>query len=552
MFFGLFYTFGIATNILLQLKTNNTPLKVIFGMIAQTFLTTVAAFFVPIGATFFACNLFLGIILFILLRQKIRLDFTVFITEINALSLFLKIILSIILITALQKCAQTPFILDNESYYIQTIKWINEFGFVKGLANLNIAFGQTSGWHVLQAATNFSFLCNRFNDLNGFVFLIICSFIVMQFQKDYEIKKKSNWLIFILIFNVLTFQFLNAPSPDLPVFLLVQLVFFMFLDVENAIQNDKIMIVLIAFLIFIKITIAPIALLFLFFKLSKKSIQFLLIITTLFATLWLTKNSVTTGFPFYPYAFCGLNVDWAVPQQLLANINNMIRNHEFLSINNYAVLTVFEKFNLWIRFSGINGVFNKGIIILFIIVPFLKKFRTDKNIKILYIILLIHFLLVFCSSPQFRFFLPEFVFLSCILASEMFDYFKLKYVYLQFLIFVAVILPVFLIHFINLKALTSNKFNQDAEKVTLLQLLLPEENSKFYDLQFQKVRLGNLVYFSPINCPFMYATADGKLPTVNQKQIRLFEKKLQIVPQLRGKSLKNGFVSKNISLTSKP
>ncbi len=520
-------------------------------MVVQTILTSVVAFFAPIDATFFVCNIILGLTLFVIYRKKIRVDFTVFITKVNALSLFLKIILGVILISALQKCAQSPFILDNESYYIQTIKWINEFGFTKGLANLNIAFGQSSGWHVLQASTNFSFFSNRFNDLNGFVFLVFSCYVTFQFQVDFETRKKNNWLIFILIFNVLIFQFLNAPSPDLPVFLLSQLVFYIFLKSESSIQNDKIMIVLLAFLIFIKITIAPIALLFLFFRHKSKTILFLVLVASLFGTLWIAKNSILTGFPLYPNAFFVLHADWVVPQQLLSNINNMIRNHEFLMIKNYNVLTVFQKFNLWIQFSGINGIFNKGIILLFIAVPFLKKFRSEKNHKILYIILLLHFIIIFCYSPQFRFFLPEFIFLSCILASELWNQFKIKHIYFQFLMIFAVLLPVFLIHFINLKTLTSNKFNQVAEKATFLQLILPEENSKFKDLKFERLMIGNLVYFSPQNCAFLYATADGKLPTVNQNQIRLFEKRLQIIPQLRGLSLKDGFVSKIINPISK-
>jgi len=57
----------------------------------------------------------------------------------------------IILITVLilAKCASAPYILDNESYYIQTIKWLNEYGLVKGLGNLHLYLGQTSGWHIL-------------------------------------------------------------------------------------------------------------------------------------------------------------------------------------------------------------------------------------------------------------------------------------------------------------------------------------------------------------------------------------------------------------------
>ena len=74
-----------------------------------------------------------------------------------------KILFGIISLLILAQCASPPLILDNESYYIQTIKWLNQYGFVKGLVNLHVFLGQTSGWHLLQSAFSFSFLYDRFN-----------------------------------------------------------------------------------------------------------------------------------------------------------------------------------------------------------------------------------------------------------------------------------------------------------------------------------------------------------------------------------------------------
>lgn len=62
--------------------------------------------------------------------------------------------------------------IDNESYYIQTIKWLDKYGLVKGLANLHVYLAQQSGFHILEAALNFDSVYDRFNDLSAFYLLI--------------------------------------------------------------------------------------------------------------------------------------------------------------------------------------------------------------------------------------------------------------------------------------------------------------------------------------------------------------------------------------------
>ena len=56
-------------------------------------------------------------------------------SEIKSFSFPIKILLAFSSFLILAQSATLPFIIDNESYYIQTIKWLNEYGFVKGLAN---------------------------------------------------------------------------------------------------------------------------------------------------------------------------------------------------------------------------------------------------------------------------------------------------------------------------------------------------------------------------------------------------------------------------------
>ena len=291
LIFYFFLSFGIGFSNILKLKVENSILNALVGMVAQLLFLTTAAFFTNLGLEIFLLNLVISSFLTFYFKEDFRRNWSSILSDFRAFSVTTKILFYIILVSSAYKCAQIPFILDNESYYIQTIKWLNEHGFVKGLANLNIAFGQTSGWHILQSGLNFNFISNRFNDLNGFL-LVVCAFYFLSiFNENYKINKTYHWSIFILVYNVLTFQFINSPSPDLPIFLLGQLIFIQFLKKELSSSDIKMTVLLFMFLCFIKITIAPIGLLifYLIYK-QKKQKLFFLISSLIFGVLWILKN----------------------------------------------------------------------------------------------------------------------------------------------------------------------------------------------------------------------------------------------------------------------
>ena len=136
--FAFFIASGTLLQSILKIENRNMPLTVLCGMFSQVVILTAACFFTNLGWRFFVFNAVFHLLVALYFRNKILLDTQIFFLEIKQLSFYSKVVLSIILILGLYKCACTPFLIDNESYYLQTIKWINEYGFVKGLANLHI------------------------------------------------------------------------------------------------------------------------------------------------------------------------------------------------------------------------------------------------------------------------------------------------------------------------------------------------------------------------------------------------------------------------------
>ncbi|HEU4789076.1 MAG TPA: hypothetical protein VFS71_05285, partial [Flavobacterium sp.] len=175
---------GFVTDRILRLKNQNFVIHTVLGLFTTTIFTSIWAIFGRVNFEFHIVLLFVNLVVFLKFQKEIQLIYKLFFEQLLSLTTPLKIALGIIVILILAQSASIPYILDNESYYIQTIKWINEYGFVKGLANLHFFLAQTSGWHILQSAYNFSFLYDKFNDISGFCLLLGNTFSIIKLN-DY-------------------------------------------------------------------------------------------------------------------------------------------------------------------------------------------------------------------------------------------------------------------------------------------------------------------------------------------------------------------------------
>lgn len=537
---------GIALKSLLNLKSTGNYIPIFLGIFIQCLGLSICAFFFKIGIELFITNFLLLIGLSIWKSKEIKENLKGIKADLKNLSGISKLCVVSIFIFSLFKCSQFPFIIDNESYYIQTIKWLNEYGYVKGLGNLHIYFGQTSSFHVLQAGFNFNFLTDRSNDINGFLLNLSSIYFITEFEKRNKINKEIHWIGLVLVFNILFFQFINAPSPDLSIVLISQILFYYFLDKEDSLDNFKIITLLFLFLILVKITIAPFVLIIIYLAYhNKKRILFLLFSGAVVAAVLILKNTIITGYPLYPLNVFPFNTDWKIPQELLEFISYITQKAGYFKNSALHNPTLLQKLDSWLHLDGINRIFNVGMLFLFGIGIFTKKIQTQIRYKILYIIFLIHFIILLLTSPQFRFFLPEFVFFSVLILNSIFSHFKTSIKFIQYAVLISIVLPMILIEFIDYKNFTENKLHQQTGKFNWHQILLPSENSKYANLEFEKINIGNLNYYSPKENFFFYGTANGELPCVNKVQIDYLKKKYNFIPQLRNSNLGDGFYSKS-------
>lgn len=539
LLFFLLLPAGLLVKRVAGIKSDNPSLLLILGMFFLAAGFSVTAFFFPLG---WGPLLFFSIIslaIGLTNRKEMRDVLVKLKNDTSALPLFLKAVLAILITGAALKSVQFPFVIDNESYYVQTIKWLNEYGFVKGLGNLHIFFAQTSSWHVLQAGLNFSFITDRINDINGFLFIVCTAFYITESRK----QPKYYWMGLLLVFSVLLFQFVDSPSPDLPLLMITPVILYLFAEDNGNKDNFRAASLLFIFLVFIKITIAPLGLLFTGHLLkSRKNLLFLTVTGTIAGLLWIAKNTIISGYPLYPLSLFRTGLDWTVPESLFNFIVNTTSDYGYYKGANVRYDSIIDKLAFWVQMGGIAGALNKLAIALFIIVPLFRKTWSDKKYFTIYLVLLLHFLFVLFTSPQFRFFLPQIMFFSVFIISEVLGYFKKDVLYKASLSVGAA--SVFILFFnISTTTLTSNKYHAATGGFKITHLWLPEQNSRYSDMEFVKIKLGNMGYFSPVYNFFLYGTADGPLPCLNEAQLEYFEKKLRIRPQQRGESLKEGFYS---------
>ncbi|MFB9107587.1 LIC_10190 family membrane protein [Flavobacterium gyeonganense] len=545
--------FGFIFDKIIGTKNNNFVVTSVLGLFFTTILASIWAIFGRINIEFHLVLLFFNMLLVLKYKFSILNIYKQFLLDFKKLEKVLKLILILITLLIIAQCSTAPFVIDNESYYIQTIKWLNEYGFVKGIANLHIYLGQTSGWHITQSIFNFSFLYKNFNDLSGFCLFLGSIFSVQKLNEFYQ-NKKTNYLIIGLLplFNVFLFQFISAPSPDIPVYVFSFVLFFYFLDnfKKTTTESFYLIVILVLFLIYIKNTtiafaIIPIILFLLHFKLLSKKLIKPVLLSVILLSLYIIKNMIICGGPVFPSKlFSSLETSYAIPNAIGSAYYDSIKHYGyFVNEFQYNTMSVKDLFLKWLFLPKLNGLFDKTIVTIMLITPFLiYKFQNKKSLWILYFVMLFQMFLLFVTSPQYRFFMNFVMFFSLFLLTCFIQ--NKKAIYSLLLLS---LIPTFIVLFfpLNLNQFANHKFMLKISNFSIDNLIFPHKNTKS-DTDFETIRLGNLIYNSPVENDIFWSNGDGDLPCVNKDQIEYYKKYYETIPQMRTNDLKDGFYPKKV------
>ena len=547
--------YGILFQRLISSKSSPPEVTLLLGGFFISTLAGIWAIFLGLNGVFESILLGGALISGFIFRTTWIAFFHSLKAKIKTLSTLLKIILGSIFFFALAQSAGAPYMIDNETYYIQTIKWLDTYGLVPGLANLHFFLSQMSGWHILQSATNLDQLHPHFNDLSGFYLMVGNLYAIRHLHAFSNSERWQDLSIGLFpVFNIFLFQFIGAPSPDIAVyvcFLIILGEYVKHYSGQKAVSLELLFTIAV-FAIFNKLT----AILFVFFpihllirsKLSlRKQLPIWSIIGGITLLLFLVKNSLTTGYPLYPFTRI-TTFDWQLPNALQQFYQEQTKLHGFfMTAEVYSSSSPIERFLVWLTLPKLHGIFNMGMCVLLLLFPlvlFRFKRKKIKSLWLLYGVSVIQLLLLLVSSPQYRYFFMYFMGIGIMLFGLLL--FKQKrMIYWGISLSTALIAVPLFIPF-NLNTLTQNEFHLSLSTFNIENSITPHPKTRYTAATFTDFQVGNITVKTPENIDFFWATGDGPLPCVQAQQINYFKTYFKVEPRMRGTTFKEGFYSKVI------
>ncbi|WP_300670045.1 hypothetical protein [Soonwooa sp.] len=514
LLFIITYGLGNLYQKLLPFYEEKISTTILIGLSITAIIWTAIAFFFPINKFVEITFSALGILSFIYFKSYHRCR-----SFLKRQSRFFYFCLVTIVLVG----CYYPFILDHFGYYVPTIKWIQEYGLVKGISNLDMLLGQYSPWHILQ--TGFSNFVDPYLRLNTFLLFV---FLIYVFETRAWIG-----LLFMPIF----FLFAQSPSPDLPTLVLS---FIIVKEVLNQSRHAKFLLMLSCFAFSIKPTSFWLVIFcFIYFWLIKRNKLLALLPAVCFLSIYLIKNIWVFGHPFFPIGFPDLGLAWQPNYQLLELSKQTSTELSYDLEYKYQEIQKFSCADYiinWINLDGIKGVIHKLFVLTLIVLGVFAFLKKKKIISLLVICIFIKSFLILVFSAQYRLFLDVFLVTGILLFSKTwYPFAKLGFVGLSAIILVFLTFPKSLQS--SIPSFNLGNMMMGWEK---LQFLRP---ANFNLNKYKTYQIGNLKFNIVKDYPFSFDTA---LPAISPDYLRDYEK-VGVFPQKIGQDLKNGFIWKKMT-----
>ncbi len=505
----LIVNFGNGVIIKNCLKVENQSFVLIsfLGIIGITFLSTISAFFFPLNSLLEIILIITGLIGFgSLLIEKKRFQINI------KFDFWFYFFVFVIVFSA----SFSPYLFDHFSYYVPTISYLKEFGFVKGISNLDLLLGQTSFWHIYQAV--FSHFIDVFFKINAYLLLLFLIYI-------YERKQ-----YFLLFFLPIFLLFVQQPSPDLPILIIT-------LIVINELINKRespILLYLSIFAFCIKPIVFWLPIFVVLQDVNQKKFSFKWLISVFgFGVLFVMKNIWLFGFPVFPVSFIDLDLPWKPSQEMLTYSSQvgLLKSYDMkYSYQQVSEFDFFDKIYYWFLI-GYKTILNVGIFVSLLIIAIFTIKKKERFYYLLLGFLILKSILIISFSAQYRFFIDVYLVAIFLLVKNISES-KAIFTTVFISIFIAVIFifPGFV-----------QKFNigKQMSVFSWSQLYKPKENN-LININ-SEYKIGNLNFYVP-----KYPFDRDFFPSLNIYDLKLYDY-YGIFPQYLDKDLKSGFFQRKLT-----
>lgn len=240
------------------------------------------------------------------------------------------ILFAMILVGTLLVSSCKPQAVDTYSYHAQTVRWIEEMGTVKGIANIHMRLGYNSAVFAMSALYSFVDVFGQsVRSLNGFIIVFAGSLVLFHIM---QIKKHVwFWGDCIVVSTLYYFYYIRKDISSLDncsfsiIFVLVIILLWCrILEQQDDEANKFFLTLFVVYLATVKLNHASLGLLCVLFlyqcifreKKYKKCVIWLICAGAI-AGIWMIRNAFVSGYLVYPfYQLDLLPVDWKVPLEV--------------------------------------------------------------------------------------------------------------------------------------------------------------------------------------------------------------------------------------------
>ncbi len=317
-------------------KPDSVEIYVLMGLLCLTIYSQIFSLVTGIG---FAATIIVGMLCLvcaIVFRIKIKLYFIMLMSQIRRGTsiLLVLMVLLLFLLLAYISAGQT-WHYDTDLYHAQAIRWIEEFGVVKGLGNLHNRFAYNSAFFCLQALFSMKFAVNQsLHSLNGFITFLMISYALCTLNVwKKERLKISDFLkigLFIYFGYLENSLLISSPGSDLLTLCMVLYVSAKWAEFlergEKSPVPYSILCLLAVWTVTVKLSAAFLVFLTIYpavlmIREKKwKQIAVFMIAGLVVVLHFLIRNVIISGYLVYPYAAVDFfDVDWKMAASVAAD-----------------------------------------------------------------------------------------------------------------------------------------------------------------------------------------------------------------------------------------
>lgn len=357
-----------------------------------------------------------------------------------------------LLVLASYFSSRAPVGFDALNYHIPDIRWLEEYGAVKGIGNLSPWLAYNSSFHCLQALFSFVWLGGTsMHSMNGFIWLFGVMYAAATFfvfsERNFGLSDVLRVIFIKIMFGCLLLGLnepLAAPGTDLMPMCLVGYLLIEWCSFNESEEKSEIPYGLLSILGFFAASVKlSAAILFIMvlrpligLAVKRKSIYIyrFVLIGAIVIIPYLIRSIILSGYLVYPVAGLDLfNFDWEMPKSVVVTDNTWIKMFARLAGAKHTYYNIKDSFAVWFKvWMSRNYVQYSILAITDIIMAFLTlcivsvitvKKRRGTYDRMIYVGVSIGFLFTLYSAPSLRFGIVWFYFMPIVCIYSVLDYF---------------------------------------------------------------------------------------------------------------------------------